>query len=184
VDLRTQYPRSPREQLDGMDILARAIDKAQAEIEGTIGEYIYWNCPMNNMLFETLGVTAERFLEAVREARHAASPAAHDFLVDARESPEDPGFLTDQQIISAVATPDVDKNIVSWIGRTLQFDRRGIAEMNARVETRAPSNTEKRYFEDELAMTGTRRTDITTFTDLVDLQEGRLGSSESEGARV
>lgn len=184
MDLRTQYPRSPREQLDGMDILARAIDKAHAELEGTIGEYVYWDCPMNHMLFETLGVTAEQFLEAVREARHAASPAAHDFLVDARESPENPGFLTDEQILSAVATPDVDKNIVSWIGSALKFDRRRIAEMNTRVETRTPSITEKRYFADELAMTGTRRTDITTFTDLVDLQEGRLCSSQSGGVRV
>ncbi len=150
MDLRTEYPRSPREQLAGMDILARAIDKAQAELDGTLGDYVYWDCPMNHMLFETLGVTAEQFLEAVRDARHAVSPAAHDFLADARESPENPGFLTDEQVVSAVATPDVDKSIASWIRSALKFDRRRIAEMNARVETKGPSNTEKRYFADEL----------------------------------
>jgi len=91
--------------------------------------------------------------------------------------------LTDQQIISAVSATDMDERIVSWIRNTLKFDRRRIAEMNARVETKAPSDTEKRYFADELASTGTRRTDITTFTDLIDLQEGRLGSSESEAVR-
>jgi len=93
VDLRNQYPRSPREQLDGMDILARAIDKAQAELDGTLGEYLYWDCPMNHMLFETLGVTAEQFIEAVRVARRVASPAAHEFLADARESPRGSGVL-------------------------------------------------------------------------------------------
>jgi hypothetical protein len=66
MDLTKDYPRSPREQLDGMMILPRAIDKARAQLEGKLGQYIYFGCPINRMLFHTLGVTEDEFLDAVR----------------------------------------------------------------------------------------------------------------------
>ena len=66
MDLTKDYPRSPREQLDGMAILPRAIDKARAQHEGKLGDYVYFGCNINRMLFNTLGVTDEEFLDAVR----------------------------------------------------------------------------------------------------------------------
>lgn len=42
MDLTKDYPRSPREQLDGIMILPRAIDKARAQLEGKLGEYLYF----------------------------------------------------------------------------------------------------------------------------------------------
>lgn len=49
-----------------MTLLPRAIDKARAYIAGTLGEYIYCDCKLNQMLFETIGTTEDDFLEAVR----------------------------------------------------------------------------------------------------------------------
>ncbi len=160
-----------------MDILTRAIDKAQAEIDGTLGDYIYWDCPMNHLLFDTLGLDAAQFLEAVRQARRTAEPEAQDFLKDARESPEDPGFLSDNQITDAVKSPQIDNEILSWVARTHMPDPQQILQMNKRLEQMSPSTPEaKRAFTAELAATGTGRTGITKYVDLTDLQEGRLRS--------
>jgi hypothetical protein len=68
MDLTKDYPRSPREELDGMTILPRAIDKARAQLEGKLGQYIYFGCPINRMLFRTLGVTEDEFLQTVRSS--------------------------------------------------------------------------------------------------------------------
>ena len=51
-----------------MMLLPRAIDKARAYIAGTLGEYSYCGCTVNAQLFETLGITEDEFLEAVRTA--------------------------------------------------------------------------------------------------------------------
>ncbi len=44
----------------------RAIDKARAYLAGTLGEYVYCACPVNHLLFDTMGTTEDDFLEAVR----------------------------------------------------------------------------------------------------------------------
>lgn len=65
-DLTKQAPRSPFEQLDGIMLAPRAIDKARAHLAGTLGEYVYCECPVNQMLFDAIGTTEDDFLEAVR----------------------------------------------------------------------------------------------------------------------
>ncbi|MFN2449369.1 MAG: DUF5069 domain-containing protein [Candidatus Baltobacteraceae bacterium] len=72
MNLTKEYPRSPREQLDGISILARAVDKARAQLGGTLGSYVYYGCRFNLKLFNTLGVTEDEFLDAVRTARDDA----------------------------------------------------------------------------------------------------------------
>ena len=64
MDLTKQYPRSPRERLAGVAMLARTIDKARAQMAGTTGEYIF-DCSMDRQLFKTLGVSADEFLDVV-----------------------------------------------------------------------------------------------------------------------
>jgi hypothetical protein len=54
-DLTKEAPRSPRERIGGYVILARAIDKGHASIDGDVGEY-HFDCPLDNMLFEFKGV--------------------------------------------------------------------------------------------------------------------------------
>ena len=67
-DLTHAAPRSPFEQLDGIMLLPRAIDKARAQLAGTLGTYVYFDCPVNQMLFDALDVGENDFLEAVRVA--------------------------------------------------------------------------------------------------------------------
>ena len=80
IDLTTGFPRSPREALDGIMILPRAIDKARAQLAGTIGDYKYFDCGINRVLFDMLDVSDEQFLDAVKNTTDDAGVLAwiHD----------------------------------------------------------------------------------------------------------
>jgi hypothetical protein len=65
MDLTKQFPRSPRTRLGGVSMFPRTIDKARANLAGSLGEYIY-DCKMDKVLFDTLGCSADEFLQAVR----------------------------------------------------------------------------------------------------------------------
>lgn len=65
MDLRSQYPRSPRALLGGYVHLARMIDKCRAVQAGTEGDYIF-PCPMDQALLDFIGVQAEEFAKSVR----------------------------------------------------------------------------------------------------------------------
>ena len=64
MDLTSSYPRSVKEKIAGVVMLARTTDKAKAKAHGTIGEYHY-NCPMDVAVFTFLGIDHEKFLEVV-----------------------------------------------------------------------------------------------------------------------
>lgn len=49
-DLTKEAPRSPRTRLGGYALIARAIDKGRATLNGTSGEY-HFDCPLDNYLF-------------------------------------------------------------------------------------------------------------------------------------
>lgn len=49
-DLTKESPRSPRLRLGEYPILARAIDKGRAALQGTVGDY-HFDCPLDNYLF-------------------------------------------------------------------------------------------------------------------------------------
>jgi hypothetical protein len=57
-DLTKEAPRSPRNRLGGYALMARAIDKGRASLEGKNGEY-HFACPLDQMLFEFKGVKAD-----------------------------------------------------------------------------------------------------------------------------
>jgi hypothetical protein len=65
MDLRKEFPRSMRVEMEGYVHLARMIDKCRAVLAGTEGEYIY-PCPMDERLMEYAGITAEQFTTAVK----------------------------------------------------------------------------------------------------------------------
>lgn len=69
MDLRKQFPRSPRETLAGYVHLARMVDKCRATLAGTQSEYKY-PCPMDQRLLDFAGITAEQFTAAVRGAQN------------------------------------------------------------------------------------------------------------------
>jgi hypothetical protein len=69
ADLRAHPPRSPREQLAGLEFLPRTIDKVRAKLQGTLG--LYKVAPgISGYLFEWLGITEDAFTEAVRNAKN------------------------------------------------------------------------------------------------------------------
>ncbi|MDD5351289.1 MAG: DUF5069 domain-containing protein [Chthoniobacteraceae bacterium] len=68
TDLTQHPPRSPRVRIRDYAILARAIDKARAELAGKGGEYHY-DCPLDRTLFTFKGVTGEEFLAQVKRER-------------------------------------------------------------------------------------------------------------------
>jgi len=60
LDLRKDFPRSPRATLAGYVVAGRALDKCRAEIAGTAGEY-HFNCPLDELFFGFTGIDAEAF---------------------------------------------------------------------------------------------------------------------------
>ncbi len=64
-DLTQAPPRSPRVRVRDYAILARAADKARAELAGTAGEY-HFDCPLDRTLFTFKGVTGDEFLAHVK----------------------------------------------------------------------------------------------------------------------
>ena len=69
----------------------------------------------------------------------------------------------------------IDAAVVAWVRDVLRTPREKLDAMNATFERMEPSTPEQReYFAKELASTDTGRRDITTFADLLDLQEGRF----------
>jgi hypothetical protein len=71
MDLTTSYPRSVREKHLGLVQVARTIDKGKASLAGKLGEYKY-DCPMDQHLFDFLGVNGNALLEAIKKSDAAA----------------------------------------------------------------------------------------------------------------
>ncbi len=57
MDLTKTAPRSPSTRLGNYVILARAVDKGYAEINGNVGDY-HFDCPLDNRLFDFKEVKA------------------------------------------------------------------------------------------------------------------------------
>jgi hypothetical protein len=92
-DLTKEPPRSPYEQIDGVAIIARTIDKCRSKIAGTIGEF-HFDCPVDNMLFGFFGIKADDFKAQVEAGK------------------------TDEEIAAWVkataATPKTDEEMKAW----------------------------------------------------------------------
>jgi len=66
-DLAQEAPRSPRDRIGGFAIAARTVDKCQATMAGTEGDY-HFNCPLDNLLFRFKGITGTLFKAEVQAA--------------------------------------------------------------------------------------------------------------------
>lgn len=64
LDLTKSYPRSPRATIGGYVIAARCVDKARADLAGTIGEY-HSGCPLDKIFLEFAGLTIEGLREVL-----------------------------------------------------------------------------------------------------------------------
>jgi len=87
-DLRTEFPRSPRETLGGYVLAARAVDKCRASLCGINGDYNY-NCPLDQLFFAFAGLTSEAFRAIV--ATGASDREVEAWIVEnaTRHSSED-----------------------------------------------------------------------------------------------
>jgi hypothetical protein len=71
MDLTKEFPRSAKDKIAGVVMIARTTDKAKAKLSDTIGEYHY-NCPMDQGVLGFLGIDHEQYLEAVKNAKSDA----------------------------------------------------------------------------------------------------------------
>ena len=67
-DLRAEPPRRWSDELGGIRWLPRMIDKARAAMTGTLGDYLYGECPIDRSLLRALGISYKDFTAIVRTA--------------------------------------------------------------------------------------------------------------------
>jgi hypothetical protein len=137
MDLTKTYPRSVHEKYLGVVQLGRALDKGKAKAHGTNGEYNY-DCPMDNAVFEFLGMNGEEFLTVIKNAKSDAE-------------------------IDAYAKQFVDKKTAAQIE---QWNREWVSHGPEEGES-------KTYFLNLRNQVAPDRTDVTTWADLLDLDEKR-----------
>jgi len=137
MNLTEESPRSPREKIADLVHIPRMIDKARADQQNTLGEYIY-PCPMDKIMLE--------FLEV------------------------------DPNIFKEKACADTEEALSTWI--VSQCQNRSSEEKdtaNNKILKAQPDNPEKwETFHEILNSVDPSRTDITTWAELIDLEEGRL----------
>jgi hypothetical protein len=120
----------------GLVQLARTTDKAKALAHGQIGEYKY-DCPMDQGLFEYLGMDGTEFLNIVKTAKNDGE-------------------------IEAYVKPFLAKK-----------DAQSIEAFNKNWLWSVPTGDSLKHFQEQLGKIAPTRTDVTTWSDLLDLEEGR-----------
>lgn len=137
-DLTASYPRSVRDQVLGVVMLGRAIDKGIATANGLNGEYNY-NCPMDKAVLGFLGVDADALLAVIKNA-------------------------ADEAAIEAYLAPFIR-----------QKSAEEIKAFNERFLQSAPQpgSEGEAYFLELRNAVAPDRTDVTTWPDLLDLDEKR-----------
>lgn len=136
MDLTKTYPRSVHERLFGIVQLPRTIDKGKAKAHGTLGEYNY-DCPMDQALFEFLGMNGDELLAVIENAKSDAE-------------------------IEAYCKPFIDKKQPADIER-----------WNHEWLTHKPQGPSLEYFLNLRSQVAPDRTDVTSWADLLDLDEKR-----------
>jgi hypothetical protein len=136
MDLTKTAPRSVSTTMLGVVQLARTTDKAKAVAHGHIGDYKY-DCPMDQGLFEFLGMDPKVFLNIVRDAKSDSE-------------------------IQAYAETFVAKK-----------DPRSLEAFNKKWLSTVPTGESLKHFQELRMKIAPSRTDIVSWSDLLDLEEGR-----------
>lgn len=66
MDLTKSFPRSPKQKMAGIVMLARTADKARASNAATLGEYRY-DCPLDQEVFQFLSLDPKEFAKKADE---------------------------------------------------------------------------------------------------------------------
>lgn len=136
MDLTKTTPRSVGTTMLGIVQLGRATDKAKAVAHGNVGEYKY-DCPMDQGLFEYLGMDPKEYLNIVKTAKSDSE-------------------------IEAYANTFVAKK-----------DPRAIEAFNKKWLSTVPTGESLKHFDELRSRIAPTRTDVTSWPDLLDLEEGR-----------
>lgn len=138
IDLRTNEPRSAHETLGGVKLLARVIDKGRAEICGTLGAYTFFDCPLDRIFFDAVGVSRDEFLEVLRHAYLSNLPINAAALADLRESIECEPEISDDYFMTHAQASDVDNAAVRWLLDQRRIPPDVLAAVNAAVDSLPP----------------------------------------------
>ena len=138
MDLTKNFPRSPKDKLAGVVMLARTLDKARAFNAGTLGEYRY-DCPLDREVFEFLGIDHDDFANKANELddKQLEQWAQNGFV--ARKS-----------------AADIEKFNAEFLG-----------------DKPEPGSESEQYFLGVRNRIDPNRTDVVTWAQLLDLEEGR-----------
>lgn len=136
MDLTTGYPRSVGDKLFGLVQIGRALDKGKATAIGKNGDYNF-DCPMDNGVFEFLGIDGEKLLGVIKNAKSDA---------------------------------DVESYVKGFIDKKSPQE---IEAFNKEWMTHKPEGDSLNYFLQLRSQVAPDRTDVTTWPDLLDLDEKR-----------
>lgn len=136
MDLTKTAPRSVSTTMLGIVQLARTTDKAKAVAHGSVGEYKY-DCPMDQGLFDYLGMDPKAFLNVVKDAK-------------------------DDREIEAYAKTFVARK-----------DSHSVEAFNKNWLSAVPTGASLKHFQELRSKIAPSRTDVASWSDLLDLEEGR-----------
>jgi hypothetical protein len=138
IDLRNNEPRSAHEELCGVKVLARLIDKGRATMAGTLGPYVFFDCRLDRVFFEAVGASRREFLEMLRQAYTSHLTSNAEALADLRESPECEPEISDEYFIAFAEARDADNAAVRWLLDQRRTPMTVLASINADVDRLPP----------------------------------------------
>ena len=136
LDLNVSVPRSSRDTMAGIAHLPRMVDKARANRNETLGEYIY-PCPLDQRVL--------KFLD------------------------------TDPKTFAELADKNEDEQLTEWareVTESHSFEERQL--LNSNLLNRKPTPREMPHFLRQREKIQPGRTDVVTYVDLNDLEEGHI----------
>jgi hypothetical protein len=138
IDLRTDEPRSAHQELGGVKLLARVIDKGRAAICGTLGPYRFFDCPLDRIFFEAVNVSQNEFLEVLRQAYISHLSYNIAALADLREALACEPEISDEGFMARAEACDADNAAVRWLREKRLASSSVLAAINAAVDCLPP----------------------------------------------
>ena len=133
-------PRSAHEELGGVRILARVIDKGRAYLSGTLGRYCFFECALDRVFFEAVKASKDEFLDMLSETYASFLSYNAAALADLREALASEPEVSDKQFLAFAEVADADNAAVNWLLHEKSTPPSVLAAINAAVE-RLPAST-------------------------------------------